>query len=59
MTPEERRDLRAVIRRELAELDRPRRDRQLRQGRVKPRNAREWSIFAVDLLRRSNDGGTA
>jgi hypothetical protein len=55
MTPAERREyaaeLRRTIRRELAELNRPKRERDLRRGIVKPRNRQEWEIFAADRRR--------
>ena len=54
MTPEERaeyiRGLRSEARRILAELSRPARERKLRQGIAKPRNRREWELFASDHL---------
>jgi hypothetical protein len=40
----------AQVRRELKEFDRPRREKLVRLGRVKPRTAAEWEIFASDLL---------
>ena len=55
MTPEEQREyaqeLRRVIRRELAELNRPKRERKLRRGLVRPKNRAELEIFADDLLK--------
>jgi hypothetical protein len=55
MTAEERTayvaDLRRTIRRELADLDRPRRERRLRAGSVVPRNAAEWEIFGARRIR--------
>jgi hypothetical protein len=55
MSAEEQREyakeLRAALRRELAELNRPKRERKLRRGLVKPRNRAEWEIFATDLLK--------
>ncbi len=53
MTAGERREyalsLRRQVRAELRELQRPQREKLLRQGRAKPRNQREWAIFAADL----------
>jgi hypothetical protein len=55
MTREERleyaRELGRITRRELAELNRPKRERQLRRGLVRPRNRAEMEIFAADLLK--------
>ncbi len=55
MTREERieyaRELGRVVRKELAELNRPRRERRLRAGRATPRNRAELEIFAADLLK--------
>ena len=55
MTYEEQREyakeLRAALRRELAELNRPKRERRLRRGEVRPRNRAEMEIFAADLLK--------
>jgi hypothetical protein len=55
MTPEEQREfareLRRTVRRELAELNRPRREQKLRRGLAKPRNRAELEIFAADLLK--------
>lgn len=55
MTPEERieyaKELRRIVRRELAELNRPKRERKLRRGLVKPRNRAEWEIFGADWRR--------
>lgn len=54
MTSEERQeyvtDLRRRMRAELREIERPRRQAKLRQGRVKPRTLAEAEIFAEDLL---------
>ncbi len=54
MTPEERREyalaLRRQVRAELRELERPAREKLLRQGRAKPRNRQEWEIFAANLV---------
>jgi len=55
MTSEERREyakeLARITRRELAELNRPKRERRLRRGEVRPRNRAEMEIFAADLLK--------
>lgn len=40
----------AQVRRELKEFDRPRREKLVRLGRVKPKNAKEWEMYASDLL---------
>lgn len=52
MTPQERKEyvqeLRRETRRMLAELNRPKRERKLRRGLVKPRNLKEWEIFCAD-----------
>jgi hypothetical protein len=40
----------AELRKELREFDKPRREKLLRRGRVKPKTAKEWEIFASDLL---------
>lgn len=60
MTPEERREyakeLARITRRELAELNRPKRERRLRRGEVRPRNRAEMEIFAADLLKDKTDG---
>ena len=56
MTPEEVADLRARLQREIREFERPRREKALRQGRVKPRTMKEAEIFAVDLLKDKTDG---
>jgi hypothetical protein len=60
MSAEEQREyakeLRAALRRELAELNRPKRERKLRRGLVKPRNRAEWEIFGSDW-RRDESGG--
>ena len=60
MTPEEQREyakeLRRTIRRVLAELNRPKRERMLRAGRVVPRNRQEWELFAADRLPGKQDG---
>lgn len=54
MTPAERdadpRETLRLIRRRLAELEQPSRERKLRAGLAKPRTAAEWAIFAADLL---------
>jgi hypothetical protein len=51
MTREERieysAELRRVVRRELVELNRPRRERKLPRA-IKPRNRAEWEIFGAD-----------
>jgi hypothetical protein len=51
MTTEEHgellRELRRITRRELAELNRPKRERKLRKGLVTPRNHAELAIFLV------------
>jgi hypothetical protein len=39
-----------LIRRGIAELEWPERERMLRAGRTRPRNRREWDLFARDLL---------
>lgn len=61
MTPEERlayaTELRRAVRRELAELDRPRREGKLRPGIVRPRNRAEWEIFAADWKRPDGAAG--
>jgi len=53
MTREERieyaKELGRITRRELAELNRSRRERRLRAGRATPRNRAELEIFAADL----------
>jgi hypothetical protein len=63
MTPEERREyareLARITRRELAELNRPRRERKLRAGLVRPRNQAEREIFAADLLPGKIDGAAS
>jgi hypothetical protein len=43
--------LRAALRLELAELNRPKRERKLRRGLVRPKNRAELEIFAADLLK--------
>jgi len=59
MTVEERREfareLGRIARRELAELNRPKRERKLRRGLVRPQNRAEWEIFAADLLEKRDD----
>jgi len=45
MTADELAEFRRKLRRELRDLERPRRDKKLRQGRAKPRNRAEWEIF--------------
>jgi hypothetical protein len=48
------------VRAELREIQRPERERLLRQDRGKPRNLQEWEIFTADLLKDEADGeGTA
>jgi hypothetical protein len=53
MTPEEQREyareLARICRMELAELNRPRRERKLRRGLVRLRNQAEREIFCADL----------
>lgn len=60
MTTEEQREyareLGRICRRELAELNRPKRERRLRRGEVRPRNRAELEIFATDLMKKRNDG---
>jgi hypothetical protein len=55
MTREEQieyaKELRRMVRRDLAELNRPKRERKLRRGLVKPRNAAEWEIFRSGIAR--------
>lgn len=62
MTREEQleyaRELRRRVRQELAELNRPKRERKLRRGLVKPRNAAEWEIFRSGIVRGKPDSGT-
>lgn len=57
MSAEEQREyakeLRAALRRELAELNRPKRERRLRRGEVRPKNRAELEIFAADHLGRN------
>jgi hypothetical protein len=57
MTPEEQREfareLGRIARRELAELNRPKRERKLRRGLAMPRNRAEWEIFGADLRKAS------
>jgi len=56
MTAEELAEFRATLKREIREMQRPGRDRRLRQGRAKPRNRREAEIFAATLLKDKQDG---
>jgi len=60
MTPSERdadpRETLELIRRRLAELEWPDRERMLRAGRTRPRNRGEWLIFASDLLAGPEEG---
>jgi hypothetical protein len=55
MTPGEQREcareLGGAIGPELAELNRSRRERQLRAGQVRPRDRAELEIFAADSLK--------
>jgi hypothetical protein len=55
MSTEERREfvreLQRVTRKELAELNRARRERKLRAGTARPRNRAEMEIFCADLRR--------
>lgn len=55
MTPEKwreyARELGRATRKMLAELNRPRRERKLRAGLVRPRNQAEREIFAADWLK--------
>ena len=61
MTPEEQREyaaeLRRVIRKELAELNRPLREQKLRRGLVPPRNAAERELFLADYREEEPRGG--
>jgi len=41
-----------AVQAELAPIVAAERERKIRAGKVKPRNAREWEIFAADLLRK-------
>jgi hypothetical protein len=56
MTRGELDEFRHKIRRKLRELERPGREKKLRQGRVKPHNQAEWAIFAADLKARRTSG---
>jgi hypothetical protein len=55
MSPAERSEyvskLRRETRRVLAELSKPKRERKVRAGIVKPRTAAEWAIFGADHKR--------
>ena len=42
-------ELRAEVRRRLAEVQRPERERKLRAGLTAPRTTAEWAIFATDV----------
>ena len=61
MTREERLEyageLRRVIRQEMAELNRPKRERKLRRGFVRPRNQAERDLFLADLREEELRGG--
>lgn len=63
MTTEERleytRGLQRVVRRELAELNRPKRERKLRKGLVAPRNQAERDIFLADIREGQTPGDRA
>ncbi len=56
MTPDEKRQYLGQLRKEIRALGQPGRDRLLRRGRAKPRNNREWAIFAKDLTGQSDPG---